>query len=260
MSSMSPIIINTGEHFQHLSKAPIGEAILEIRANPSVAWDEDKISSILKEELKNYPHSDSQRGVEQLLQLGLDKPAQAKMKDLGWLGLTFKTEDNLQVAKFHKNSFSFSRLQPYTEWQHFSEEALKLWELYKRIAQPAEIQRLGLRYINRFALPSQVSLDEYFRMPMPTHIGLELPFVNFFHQDTFSVTGHDYAVNVIRATQPVGAGQTRDFYLILDIDVFTMEPIDLVPERIAKRLSEMRWVKNKIFFGSISPSFIEKLI
>ena len=46
--------------------------------------------------------------------------------------------------------------------------------------------------------------------------------------------------------------------LILDIDVFTTRAMELNEEVFLKRLQEMRWLKNKAFFGSITQKALER--
>jgi uncharacterized protein (TIGR04255 family) len=45
----------------------------------------------------------------------------------------------------------------------------------------------------------------------------------------------------------------------LDIDVHNTVPFEINTAEIEKRLGEMRWLKNKAFFGSITPELVEKL-
>jgi hypothetical protein len=40
--------------------------------------------------------------------------------------------------------------------------------------------------------------------------------------------------------------------LIIDTDVFTQIPFEFNLARTRQHLAEMRWLKNKVFFGSIS--------
>ena len=40
--------------------------------------------------------------------------------------------------------------------------------------------------------------------------------------------------------------------IILDNDVFTVDPFEFQQEVLERRLAEMRWLKNKAFFGIIS--------
>lgn len=44
--------------------------------------------------------------------------------------------------------------------------------------------------------------------------------------------------------------------MILDIDVFTTEPI-VNQDLIGQHLTKMRWLKNKVFFGSITTKTLE---
>ena len=50
-----------------------------------------------------------------------------------------------------------------------------------------------------------------------------------------------------------------DIGLILDIDVFMQNPFEYDETRIKKCLEEMRWVKNKVFFGSLTDKIIKEL-
>jgi len=45
--------------------------------------------------------------------------------------------------------------------------------------------------------------------------------------------------------------------LILDIDVFTTQPLELEQSMLVRRLLEMRWLKNKVFFGSVTEKALE---
>jgi uncharacterized protein (TIGR04255 family) len=57
--------------------------------------------------------------------------------------------------------------------------------------------------------------------------------------------------------QPIQGVGSKGFGLLLDIDVFSTEPIELRDDLLLKRLFEMRWLKNKAFFGSITPQALE---
>ncbi len=167
--------------------------------------------------------------------------------------------DGRQVANFQRDAFSFSRLSPYQGWEVFSAEAIRLYQVYLLLAQPAEAQRIGLRFINQFDVPAAgFELSDYFTQPPSAHAGLPLERAVFFHQDLFRVPGHFYAVNVIRTLQPAlsQGGLHIAPKLILDIDIFTESPILPDVPKILSRLREMRWIKNKVFFGSLTPSAI----
>ena len=57
--------INLQEKFQHLPKAPITEAVIEVRARVEVSWSEEEIRPQLTQKLADYPEMTSERGMEQ---------------------------------------------------------------------------------------------------------------------------------------------------------------------------------------------------
>ena len=64
-----------------------------------------------------------------------------------------------------------------------------------------------------------------------------------------------YAVNLIKTVQNIPG----EIGLILDIDVFMQNHFVYNELRIIECMEEMRWVKNKIFFGSLTSKLIEEL-
>ena len=142
--------------------------------------------------------------------------------------MRFRSTDEKHIAQFNRDGFVFSRLEPYLTWEELESEGKRLWNIYKDLAQPVEIQRLGLRFINRIKLPPGELLFEDYIQPAPTSPhGLELPFHGFMHKDTLAVPGHPYAINVIRTIQQLNGGVDGGVALILDIDVFTTQGFDL---------------------------------
>lgn len=84
-----------------------------------------------------------------------------------------------------------------------------------------------------------------------------MPFLGFMHQDTLAVPNYPYAVNVIRTIHPPVAPGIPGLVLILDIDVFTTQAFELDRAAMRQRLLEMRWLKNKAFFGSVTSNALK---
>jgi uncharacterized protein (TIGR04255 family) len=222
--SISPIVtINPEETFECLPKAPIVEAVIDLRARAETDWKEEFITDVLKTKLPDYPKKHSLSGFQQEFTLTPGAAPNTKTIETGWEGLRLQTGDNLNIAQFKRGGFSLSRLQPYERWEQLVEEAIRLWNIFAEIARPTEIQRLGLRYINRIEVPSSGFLLEDYMDPAPQGAkGILLPFQHFFHQDVLGVPGHPYAIQLIRTTQ-VDPGPNPAFLgLILDIDVFSL--------------------------------------
>lgn len=252
--------IDLSEKFQHFSRAPIVEAAVDLRAKPSIQWDQEGFRDRLKKTLPDYPAIQEHRSYHGEIKAEAGKPPEQRVVDLGWSGLLFRSKDQLQVAQFQKEGFAFSRLQPYQNWEQFITEALRLWKIFIGVMQPVAIQRIGIRFINKMSFPAEgLSPDVYLEdFPQPL-LSLEFIRTGFLHRDIFIVPETNYSVNLIRTIQPA-AGAPLNISIILDIDVFTTVPTELKDADIEKRLMEMRWLKNKIFCDSITQKTKEKFL
>jgi uncharacterized protein (TIGR04255 family) len=250
--------INVNEQFPHLQHAPIVEAVIEIRSRAEVAWNEGVVSQWLKPKLSDYPQIASQNEFQQEVRFGLGREPEAKQHDLGWKGLRFQSADGCHIAQFNRDGFLFSRLPLYQNWEQLRDEGMRLWNIHAELARPTEAQRLGLRFINRFVLPVQEMKFEDYIQPHPTPPrDLDLPFLGFFHHETLVVPTSPYAINVARTIQLPQDPRSQGLAIILDIDVFTLQPFELRQDLLVTRLAEMRWLKNKVFFGSVTPKALE---
>lgn len=256
MPILSKLDIDLTEPFPHLTRAPIVEAVIEIRARAESPWEEEVVVQQLKSRLPDYPTLTSQSQFRQQIKFEFDQPPEAATHSLGWKGVQLQSADKVHIAQFKQDGFVFSRLPPYESWDQLYAEAMRLWQLHLELARPSEAQRIGLRFIDRIVLPSQEMLFEKYIQSSPHPVqGLDLMLVGFFHQDTLAVPGHPYAVNVIRTIQPEPSA--RGMAIILDIDVYTMQALDLGQGLLERRLLEMRWLKNKVFFSSVTPEALE---
>lgn len=251
------LIIDLSERFPHLSRAPITEAVIEIRARGGVTWKEDDLLAKLKPKLEGYPQRQPVHARQ--FEVRLEKEPKVVIQDPGWLGFTFTSADGKQIAKFQSDLFSFSRLQPYESWDRFVSEALLLWEIHSKLLQPLEIQRLGVRFINRLPIPTQpVRVDSYFRGFPDDLPELNLVLGGFLHHDALTVPGQPYGINLIKTVQNLGTVGSEAAF-ILDIDVYSQHPIDAKTDLIESKLREMHWLKNKTFFGIITEHLKESL-
>jgi uncharacterized protein (TIGR04255 family) len=77
------------------------------------------------------------------------------------------------------------------------------------------------------------------------------------HQTRYAIPGYAYDLNLIQALQPPNS-QTPEYGVILDIDVFTTEPLGVDDELLRNRLAEMRWIKNKAFYTFVTPEALNE--
>lgn len=261
MSDPTSIKINLEEVFPHLSKAPIAEAVIEIRANAETEWTEEVISPALRERTRDYPNVISERATLQQFQLQPGAEIEVRKPTVSWRGLRCSWADGLQVSQFYRDLFSFSRLKPYTTWNEFQKEAIRLLKIHQGLARCSTVVRIGVRFINRIEVPiNGLAIDKYLTIaPREVALGNHLSLMGFFHQDNLAVPGHPYAVTLTRTIQgPLDVAKTIAG-VILDIDVFSLVAMEFDLETIADHLDKMRWVKNKIFFASITPGLLAEL-
>lgn len=255
MTTQATVEIKIDEAFDHFPKAPIVEAVIDIRARATATFEESSVRSHLEARLNGYSFFDSRREFRHELQLEIEggKAPSQKLHDLGWKGLRFRSADEKHMAQFNRDGFVFSRLEPYLDWQQLSSEGLKCWTVFNELAQPAEIHRIGLRFINRLLLPrGELRFEDYMQPAPVPPVGMDLPFQGFMHRDTLAVPGHPYAITVNRTIQLPPHSGGPGVALILDIDVFTIQEFGLDDAVLVHCLNEMRWLKNKVFFGSIT--------
>lgn len=255
MNRPTVLEIKLDEVFEHFPKAPIVEAVIDIRARATTVFEEASVRAYLDANLKGYVFLDSRREFRHELELQTEggKPPSQKLHDLGWKGLRFRSTDEKHIAQFNREGFVFSRLEPYDDWDQLSSEGLRIWGIFKELAQPAEIHRLGLRFINRIPLPvGELRFEDYIQPAPASPAGMDLPFHGFMHHETLAVPGHPYAITVIRTIQLPPSSGGPGVALILDIDVFTTEGARLDEAMMIHHMNEMRWLKNKMFHGSVT--------
>lgn len=249
------IHINTDEKFPHLVSAPIVEAVIDLRAQSIEAFDEATARAYLEPRLEGYKFLDSQQELKHQIKIEAGSPPQQTITKI-WKGVRFQNSEGKNTASYNRDGFVLSRLAPYQHWDAFLDEAMWLWRIFQDMAKPEAISRIGLRFINRIELPPGDGDFERFIDPAPqSPRDMDLPFLGFLHQESLAVPDYPYAVNLIRTIQPpLGSG---GFAIIIDIDVFTHEVGVYRDDRIMEMLQEMRWLKNKTFFGSVTDVALE---
>lgn len=246
--------IDLTEPFEHLPSAPIVEAVIHWRARAEKKLEPAALLEQLKPKLPDYPHSQRQQ------EIGLETEFNAEgggalRQHHAWHGFRFESADKLQVAQYTRNGFVFSRLKPYEDWEKFQAEAQRLWCIYRELAEPSEIQRLGVRFINVIPVePKEIA--SLLILPPRSPQTIKLPINTFLHQTKFNIPDHPYELNVVQTIQPPAPPERESTGLILDLDVGMTRPIPF--EEMDNRLLEMQWIKNKAFFSLLKKPALKR--
>lgn len=147
----------------HYDKAPITEALIDIRVElaPEVRFED--LQALRQHLASEYPREDTRSVAEALVQFGPAVQASAKQTPLG---LGFWNSSNNQVLQVRLDGFTFSRLEPYEDFERLRDEARRLWNIYRDVVRPKRITRVAVRYINQFNIPTtaeKIEPEEYFR-------------------------------------------------------------------------------------------------
>lgn len=254
--SSTGFTIDNNEEFENLPHAPIVEAVIHWRAPPGKKLEPEPLLLELIQRLPNYPNPQRQHvlGVD----AGFGPERESLQQSRSWHGFRFETKDKRHVAQFTRNGFVFSRLRPYENWEQFASEAQRLWRVYRDLLEPSEVERLGVRFINQITPVRLDKLGRLLALPPRSPPSMRLPLKTFMHQNRFEIPNYPYNLNVIQTIQPPGPPQSESFRLILDLDVFTTQPIAIDDQGLQQHLREMRWIKNKAFFTYVKPKAIAR--
>jgi uncharacterized protein (TIGR04255 family) len=166
------------------ANAPIVEAVLDIRVRTNVIPDLDTLSKITD---SSYPTPFRQPfRMEVKIEAG-NSPAQPSLQQLSTpLGVMYRSSDEKQVFQARVDGFTFNRLAPYENWDSFSREARRLWNLYRSAVQIGHIEMIGLTYLNQLMVPINSRFEDYLRTYI--HVAPEIPQVLNNYSLSFQVT------------------------------------------------------------------------
>ena len=244
------------ETFPHLSKAPIIEAVIDLRAALAPTFNVEKLQEAHATIRQDYPQMKTQRSwLGQMMQTAGNPPKQG-IRDLGVTGYAFSSADAKYVAQFRRDGFSFSRLAPYTSWEDVFGRAATLWKLFCELSQPIEVSRMAVRTINRILLPLPVTdLSKYLTAPPSVPPGTPNELLGFLTQLFVTDRATNIASNII---QTVGQGPRETHVpIILDTDVYLERPFQAADNALLKQFDALRHMKNLIFFKSLTLEIIE---
>lgn len=237
--------------YEHLNNAPITEAVVDFRVRHAADLHFDKLEQVKQLLNDEYPESNMIRSGYFEFGFKEGQPIVVPPGEETILGYKLTSSDKTQVVQFRTNGFTFSRLKPYTRWEEILEEAKRLWQLYVKISVPESVTRIAARYINHMMVPLPImDFKDYLTAPpivpkdIPEELGAFLTRVSV-HDRHSGLTA-----NIVQSMEI--SVENNQVTLILDIDVYKQEEYKVDDERIWSEFTNIRDMKNKIFFNSIT--------
>lgn len=214
--------MNTGRKYR---RPPVVEALCELFLTGS-AWD-DTVPGRFYDRVKETFPVKRQRAVQEAqFQLSDSGEAAAGIRQLP-PRMQFLTKAGDRLIQLGRDLLVVNLLPPYLRFGGLAPVVHWALDVYRDLAQPRAIAKLGVRYINRVVIPeSRIALEDYFALypSLPTGLGdehgkfmvrLEIP----------ARKGHQVLVTFGSAP----AGKPEEIAFLLDLyDIFDPgEPFDL---------------------------------
>jgi uncharacterized protein (TIGR04255 family) len=239
----------------HLSKAPITEALLDIRVEAARETTLTTLAGFHDFVRDRYPQREERR-FEQI-ELQLDAVGGTRFSRAGAAtGYLMKAPSNEKVVQARLDGFTLNKLRPYETWELLRDEARELWDTYVRVASPQRVTRVALRFINRLELPLPLPSFKEYVLTLP-EVAPSLPqeLADFFMRLVIPKPEIDAAVILHETLAP--PNDPDHLPMILDIDAFATVALDPASPEVWSRLELLRDFKNEIFFGSVSERCVE---
>lgn len=227
---------------RHYANPPVVEALAELFFEGS-AWDVTAPGSFYEQVKDRFPKK------AQLEQIGLEVElgpggANARMGAGGGRAV-FKSEDETRLVQVGANVLVVNQLRPYPHFEAWSGVLLEMLTVYRDVARPVSIARLGMRYINRIEIAlASLQMEDYFRVypAMPSELGASHGKFLIRLQFPGRVGGHEILLTLGEA--PEERPDVQAFVL----DLYTVFPLggsssfDVIEQRLRDAHENIEWV------------------
>ena len=244
------------EEYPILKKAPVTEALIDIRVKLLPEFDVANINTIYESIKTRYPEKQEQKISEVKFEPRAEEIVKSSKPEIN--GYRYFSSDKKQIVQARVDGFIFSRLHPYIKWEELRDEAHRIWQLYKNITSPVSITRVAIRYMNNLNIPMPIKdFGDYLTAPPTVPEGLPQGVSSFLTRTVL----HEPSMGVHAIiTQVLEQIVTDVAPIILDIDVFKLQPEGIEEKDAWETIEKLRHFKNRIFFKSITKSLKEMYV
>ncbi|MDE2676510.1 MAG: TIGR04255 family protein [Gemmatimonadota bacterium] len=235
-------------HQRHLSKAPIREAVLDVGVAGGTPVDLRLLRNSL-ESTDRFPEVHDITSESSPQHTPNEQDLEHGSGPGGVIGVRGFTDERDWVVDFRRDGLTFSRRSPYPSWREYSGLARPLVEEFLSITMPAQVVRLGLRYVNHFRLPDRDPRDYFVSLPsLPDSLSLSVDRLLTSTTARHSESGR--SVHVMHVLlDDLAPGRIGH---LLDIDVFSDNRFGPEEDQIRGTFESLRDFKNRIFFELIT--------
>lgn len=231
--------------YPHLSRAPITEALLDIRAELPPDSTLQALESFSSRLGGAFPDVRPIQHLEAHLAMdgGLTSRSPLALGNIHW------NADRSRAVQARLDGFTVNHVKSYASWEDMRDQARSLWEHYREVARPIKVVRCALRYLNRLQISAGVELGLQLRTRPEISPGLPQALDEYFMRVGVPFEGGRKAVITEATDRAADASESLD--LILDIEAFAVRELDPGSEDLWSELERLREIKNECFFSSL---------
>jgi uncharacterized protein (TIGR04255 family) len=235
-------------------RAPITEAVIDIRAQPRAGLSVDDLRELSKGAGEEFAEANEQYRVTAELAPGSPTTQTTTPTKVGF---HFRNASGDKVVQAQIDGWSFSKLAPYESWDVFQKQGRELWIKYRDLVQPKQILRVAVRYINRLDLPLPFDDFKKYLRTVP-EISPDLPqaLSNFFLQAQVPQLDLEALLVINMTIVPPPTPTVAS--VVLDLDLFRNTNLPQTEGRIWEYFEQLRLRKNKAFEACITDAMRER--
>jgi len=241
------------ERFPHLSRAPITEALLDLRvALPAERGLSEITAAFGAAVAAEYPERSP---IQQLqAQLAFGDSGGGALTSAQHIGDIFWTSDKKRAVQARLDGFSVNQVGAYKDWETIVADAQRHWKAYVAAAKPEKVVRCAARFINRIEVPVGDDLKKHL-LTFP-EVGTALP--PLLDEYSFRCIlpfddGRRAAITQATVASDGGTSSTSRA-LLLDIEAFSDREFAPESADLWAEFDELRKIKNACFFDSLQPA------
>jgi uncharacterized protein (TIGR04255 family) len=230
-------------------QAPITEAVIDIRVTPREGLNVEEFRTLAKNFGDEFGTQNDQLRLATVI-----VPGQSAVQPVAptKTGIQFVANSKDKLFQAQIDGWSFNKLAPYRGWEEeFRDDARRLWNGYRAIAQPQKITRAALRYVNRLDLPAPVSdLSTYLRTGPEISSDLPQAVDNFYLQ--LQIPQADVNALLIINMSIVPPPKEGIVSIVLDLDLFQATDVPQTEIELWNCFERLRIRKNQIFEACVT--------
>ena len=246
--------------YPHLSKAPIAEAAIEIRASLGLPVADEAYDKFRDAIIARYPTHVAMRFIAPHFHIESETEIRTETA-FSRVGVRMESADKKTIIQAKNNGLVVSRLPPYESWETLIAEVRTLWSLYDKVFTPASVVRLGVRYINRIELEyvdNRIDFDKVFTAAPQIPRGLPQTLESFTTRILMPIETHQATLAIVQALEAPAASGSH--FAVLDLDAFSSTAMKPDADDMWMQLERLREVKNMAFFESLLRPIWEKYL